>query len=336
MSVEARYWSISDEKVICHLCPHGCQLKPGETGFCRTRRNDNGSLITLAYGNPVAMNIDPVEKKPLYHFFPGSATFSLATRGCNLRCLNCQNHHISQSEPSQQTGPMLSPESIIQSAIENQCQSIAYTYTDPVVFFEYTTDIARKAKEAGLHNIIVSAGYILPQPLREWCSVIDAANIDLKCFDESICLKLNGIHLAPVLKTLKELKKAGVWLEITNLLIPGWTDNHEIIRKMCQWLIDNGFEDTPLHFSRFYPAYKLSHLPPTPIETIEWACETAKSSGIRYVYPGNVPGHKAEHTFCHACGKRLITRSGYNITANHIRNGCCEFCGMLIPGRFSA
>lgn len=334
MSVEAKYWTAEDGKVICHLCPHTCQLKPGETGICSTRRNENGRLITLAYGNPVALNIDPVEKKPLYHFFPGSKTYSLATRGCNLRCLNCQNYHISQSAPSNENGPMLSPEAIVQSAIDNHCQSIAYTYTDPVVFFEYATDIATKAKEAGLHNIIISAGYIMPQPLHEWCSVMDAANIDLKCFDESICLKLNGIHLAPVLKTLKELKKAGVWLEITNLLIPEWTDNIHIIKKMCQWLVENGFEDTPLHFSRFYPTYKLSNLPPTPVETIERACQTAKSAGIKYVYPGNVPGHEADHTYCHVCGRKLITRLGFSVTDNHISNGCCEYCGMLIPGRF--
>ena len=166
--------------------------------------------------------------------------------------------------------------------------------------------------------------------------MLPKSNIDLKCFDEAICLKLNGIHLAPVLKTLKELKKAGVWLEITNLLIPEWTDNLQIIQKMCQWLVENGFEDTPLHFSRFYPSYKLNNLPATPVETIERAYETAKSAGLRYVYPGNVPGHVNDNTHCHACGRRLINRMGYNVTANHIHNGCCEFCNMLIPGRFSS
>lgn len=317
------------------LCPHCCILNNGEKGICRTRKNEEGVMVTLAYGNPVAINIDPVEKKPLYHFFPGSKTFSFATRGCNLRCLNCQNHHISQTAPSSEEDIGLMPTDVVKSATLKHCTSISYTYTDPVVYFEYATDTAIKAREAGLYNIIVSAGYIMPEPIKEWCRCMDAANIDLKCFDELICQKLNGIHLAPVLKTITGLLKAGVWLEITNLLIPKWTDNPETIKKMCQWLFENGFKDTPLHFSRFFPTYKLNDLPATPVQTIERACDIAKAEGLSFVYPGNLPGHYADNTFCPSCGNKIIERDGYNITSYNIENGWCKFCKTIIPGRYS-
>lgn len=334
MSFEARYWKSVDDFVICQLCPHACRLKPNETGKCKTRKNEKGKLVTMAYGNPVALNIDPIEKKPLYHFFPGSQTFSLATCGCNLQCLNCQNYHISQSAPSNIGEQLIMPADLVKLAIEKSCHSLSYTYTDPVVYFEYATDTAIKAKEAGLKNIIVSAGYISPQPLMEWCSYMDAANIDLKGFDDSTYQKLNGIHLSPVLKTLIELKEAGVWLEITNLLIPEWTDNPNTTEKMCMWLIENGFEETPLHFSRFFPTYKLKNLAPTPIKTIENACEIAKAAGIKFVYPGNLPGHEADNTWCPSCNEKIIGRNGFDVTAYNLVNGCCRFCGTKIPGRF--
>lgn len=334
MQIEPRYWELIDEYVVCRLCPHICRLLHGETGKCKTRRNENGKLVTLAYGNPVAINIDPIEKKPLYHFYPGTRTFSLATRGCNLTCLNCQNFDISQSAPSDHDYHHQVPADVVKTAMDKNCESISYTYTDPVVYFEYATDIAIKAKENGLHNIIVSAGYIMPQPLKEWTLLMDAANIDIKVFDDTICQKLNGIRLAPVLKSLQALQKAGVWLEITNLLIPGWTDNLQIIEKMCHWLVENGFSDTPLHFSRFFPTYKLANTLPTPIVAVEKAYEIAQLAGLKYVYPGNVPGHEAENTLCPACNKKVIERQGYYVRTYDLMNGCCRFCGFTIPGRF--
>jgi len=334
MPVEARYWKSVKGILVCQLCPHACALKPEETGLCRIRRNVQGKLVTLAYGNPIALSIDPIEKKPLYHFNPGSQSFSMATMGCNLRCLNCQNYNISQNAPLDDENHNMAPSELVKSAILKHCHSISYTYTDPVIYYEYATDIAIKAKEAGLQNVIVSAGYISPQPLKEWCNLMDAANIDLKVFDDSILQKLNGIRLAPVLKTLTALKSAGVWLEITNLLIPGWTDNFNTIEKMCQWLVDNGFADTPLHFSRFYPTYKLLDVPPTSLSTIEKACEIARSAGLNYVYSGNITGHETENTYCPSCKNTLIERQGYTLTGYHLENGFCRFCGLKIPGQF--
>ncbi len=334
MSFPTKYWKPVNESVKCLICPHCCVLKPGESGLCRTHRNENGKLVTLAYGNPVALNIDPIEKKPLYHFFPGSKTFSFSTRGCNLRCLNCQNYHISQAAPSNEDAYLLEPVSLVKSAIEQHCASISYTYTDPVAFFEYATETAQKSKEAGLLNVIVSAGYIRPKPLQEWCSCMDAANIDLKVFDDGIYQKLNGVRLKPMLKTLNQLKKANVWLEITNLLIPGWTDSLSTIEKMCIWLVRNGFQDTPVHFSRFYPTYKLKDVPPTPVRTIEMAYEIAKSTGINYVYSGNLPGHDADNTYCPYCKEKIIERNGFNISSINLKNNCCKYCGHSIAGRF--
>lgn len=335
MSFPAKYWKSVNESVKCLLCPHVCVLKPGESGICRTRRNENGKLVTLAYGNPVALNIDPIEKKPLYHFIPGSKTFSISTRGCNLRCLNCQNYHISQAAPSNEDAYLLEPASLVKSAMEQHCASISYTYTDPVAFFEYATETAQKAKDAGLLNVIVSAGYIMPKPLKEWCFYMDAANIDLKVFDDTIYQKLNGIRLKPVLNTLNQLKKYNIWIEITNLLIPGWTDSFSTIEKMCIWLVSNGFKDTPLHFSRFFPTYNLKDVPPTPVSTIEMACELAKAIGINYVYPGNLPGHEADNTYCPACKEKIIERNGFNFSSIHLNSNCCKYCGYTIAGIFN-
>jgi pyruvate formate lyase activating enzyme len=334
MQHPARFWKEVAGGVVCQLCPHACQLIPGETGLCRTRINEGGVLMTLAHGNPVALHVDPVEKKPLYHFFPGSRTFSMATRGCNLRCLNCQNYTISQTSPSLEDCQSSLPDDLVFLAQQNHCHSISFTYTDPVAFYEYATDTAWKARDAGLHNILVSAGYISPKPLAEWCRVMDAANIDLKVFDDAISRKLNGIRLAPVLKSLVALKRANVWLEITNLLIPGWTDSPETIEKMCLWLVENGFSDTPFHFSRFYPTHKLQDTPQTPLATIEMACDIARSTGILFVYSGNVPGHDSDNTFCPACNKKIIERQGYTLSGYHLKNGCCGYCGKLISGRF--
>ena len=330
--IPARYAISTPRGIRCQLCPNKCTIKEGERGDCRTRINRNGELITLAYGNPCAVHIDPIEKKPLNHFLPGTTSFSIATGGCNLACLNCQNWQISQKAPDEVGAVDMMPGSVVSAAKAQGCPSIAYTYTEPIVFYEYTNDTAKIAHEKGLRNVIVSAGYIGERPLREWCKNIDAANIDLKSFSDEIYQRLNAGSLQPVLNTLKVLKEEGVWLEITNLIVPQWTDDPEMIKRMCGWLVDNGFEDNPLHFSRFTPMYKLNRLPATPPEILEKAHEIAIEAGMKYVYIGNVPGHEAQDTYCPACRKKIIDRSGFRIRENHIVDGHCGFCGEPIAG----
>ena len=331
---EARYYTpLADKKVKCDLCPHNCVLKDGQTGICRTRRNENGKLYTLAYANPCAINLDPVEKKPLFHFLPGHTTLSIATAGCNLRCLHCQNATISQVSPEEVVNMPYDPIDVVKVAKKNNILSISYTYTEPIVFYEYVLDTAKLARKNGLKNIIVSAGYINPEPLQELSQYIDAANIDLKSFDDNHYRKVNSARLEPVLQTLKILKQNNVWLEITNLIIPGYNDSDENFEKMTQWLAQNGFADTPLHFSRFYPTYKLNDAPPTPVETIERAVEIARKNGILYVYGGNIAGHNSENTYCPQCGKVLIERTGFISTIKKtFKDGKCTKCGKEIAG----
>ncbi len=330
--VPAKYYLKTPRGVRCQLCPNRCDIKEGERGDCRTRINIAGELYTLAYGNPCAVHIDPIEKKPLYHFLPGTHSLSIATAGCNLACLNCQNWQISQKKPDEVETVELMPGQVAALAISKECSSVAYTYTDPIVFYEYVMDSAIAVHEPGLKNVIVSAGYIEEQPLREWCRYIDAANIDLKSFSDEIYQTLSAGTLKPVLNTLKVLKEEGVWLEITNLIVPQWTDDPEMIKRMCGWLAHNGFEDTPLHFSRFTPTYKLDRLPATPLEILDKARNMALEAGIKYVYTGNVAGHEGTDTYCPSCKKKLIDRSGFRLVTNHISNGKCEFCGETIAG----
>jgi pyruvate formate lyase activating enzyme len=333
MTIEAKYYQkLKNKTVKCTLCPHECILNIGKFGICKTRQNIDGQLVSYAFANPVAINIDPVEKKPLHHFLPGTKTFSIATAGCNLRCKHCQNASISQVTPLDTDNYNLPPDKVVEMAIEHGCKSISYTYTDPVVFYEYTIETAKIAKQKGLKNIIVSAGYINPEPLKELIQYIDAANIDLKSFNELNYKKINGASLQPVLNTLKILKQQGVWLEITNLLIPTINDDEETIDNMCNWLISNGFEDTPLHFSKFYPTYKMLDILPTPIDTIRKAISIAQKNGIKYIISGNFYGDKYENTFCPNCGKIIIERKGYNIGKIKITNNKCNFCGEKIPG----
>ena len=330
---EAKYYETLDgDKVKCTLCPHECILKEGQTGICRTRKNIKGILYTLAYGNPVAVHIDPIEKKPLTHFYPRSKAFSIATAGCNLSCKNCQNWEISQASPLDLPSYNLSPEEIVELAQKNNCKSIAYTYTDPVAFYEYTLDTAKIARQKGIKNVLISAGFINPEPLEELAPYIDAANIDLKSFDDKIYKRLNAGRLQPVLDTLKILKKHGVWLEITNLIIPDWNDSEEMLEKMCHWLVENGFENYPLHFSRFHPTYKLPDTPSTPVSTLEKAIEIAKQKGIKYPLIGNVWGHKYESTFCPVCGNPVIERIGFEVKKINISQGKCVFCNTKIDG----
>ncbi len=321
--------------VMCRICPNECILSEGEVSACRNRKVKNSKLYTMAYGNPCSVNIDPVEKKPLYHFLPGSKAFSIATAGCNLACLNCQNWTISQTGPDKTRNFSLMPENVVSEAVRNKSASIAYTYSEPTTFYEYTLDTAIIARKAGVKNIVKSNGYINPEPLKMLCAHIDAANIDLKSFSETTYLRLSGGRLQPVLDSLKIYRDSGVWLEITNLVIPGWTDKIDEIGRMCRWLSENGFSDTPLHFSRFHPTHKLQQLPSTPVELLNKAVKTALSEGIRYVYTGNVPGSEVSDTKCASCGTILVSREGYTITDIRIKNGRCSKCGHDIPGVWS-
>jgi pyruvate formate lyase activating enzyme len=328
----AMYQQETARGIMCMICPNECVLSEGELSKCNNRKVYNSKLYTLAYGNPCSVNVDPVEKKPLYHFLPGSRAYSIATAGCNLVCLNCQNWTISQTSPDKTRNFDLMPDKVVEECINSNCSSIAYTYSEPTTFYEYVYETALLAKEAGIKNIIKSNGYINGEPLKKLCSVIDGANIDLKAFNETTYLKLSGGKLQPVLNSLSLYKEMGIWLEITNLIIPGWTDNMDEIRNMCSWLSNNGFRDTPLHFSRFFPLHKLEQLPPTPVETLYNAAHIAKNEGIKYVYIGNVPGNNMSNTICPSCNSKVMERAGYRIASNAISQGKCKKCGQTIDG----
>jgi len=334
-SRKALFYTPTAKGIKCLICPNECQIKPGENGECRTRLHYEGELYTIAYGNPCAVHIDPIEKKPLNHFLPQSQAFSIATAGCNLACLNCQNWEISQSGPRETHNQDLMPEKVVETCMAYKCQSIAYTYSDPVAFYEYTLDTAKIASVKGIKNVLHSAGYIKKEPLRELAGFIDAANIDLKSFRNDIYEMLNAGTLQPVLDTLIYLKDNGVWLEITNLVIPDWTDDFDMIRQMCDWLAENGFTDCPLHFTRFHPLYKLAQLPATPAETLIKARKIAMDAGLNYVYIGNIPGTDAQNTICPKCKRLLIERRGFVVTTNNLLNGKCAGCGNPIAGVWS-
>jgi len=318
--------------IMCRICPNECVLKEGELSKCNNRIVHDSKLYTMAFGDPCTVNVDPVEKKPLYHFLPGSKAFSIATAGCNLVCLNCQNWTISQTSPDKTRNLDMMPDLVIEECVKNGCSSIAYTYSEPVTFYEYVFETATIARKSGIKNIFKSNGYINTEPLKKICSVIDAANIDLKAFSESTYLKLTGGKLQPVLDSLRTFKDMGVWLEITNLVVPDWTDNLDDIGKMCKWLSENGFKNTPLHFSRFYPLHKLEQLPPTPVEILNSAYRIATGEGLKYVYTGNAPGNEISDTKCPSCNTTLLVRQGYRIAANNITEGKCSKCGTKIDG----
>jgi len=326
------YQKLSKKKVICGICPNRCVLAPGDRSVCRSKVNQDGILYSLTYGNPCAVNIDPIEKKPLFHFWPTSSAFSVATTGCNFRCLNCQNWEISQAKPDEVRQYELFPAEAVTSARKSDSASIAYTYSEAITFFEYMLETARLAKAKGIHNLLISNGYINKKPLLELCKVLDAANINLKAFSNEIYKKLNGGRLKPVLNALKTMHANDVHLEITNLLVPGYTDNEEMAKRMCGWILENLGPDYPLHFLRFFPRYKLDRLAPTPVSTLVHFRNLALQEGIRYVYIGNVPGHKAAHTYCHNCHKLLVERQGFFIPLINLKGNKCKFCNTIIPG----
>ena len=332
--MKARYFEeITDIKAIkCLLCPNSCVLKEGQSGICRTRFVDTGVLYTQAYGNPVAVHLDPIEKKPLYHFLPASKVLSFGTAGCNFRCLNCQNADISQVAPDDVHALDFSPEKLIQTAVDIHSNCIAFTYTEPTVFYEYMFDTAALAKKHGLKTIMISNGFINEAPLKDLLSVMDAFNIDLKAFDNDTYRKLCGGQLNPVLNTLKTIKNAGKWLEITNLMVTGYTDKEAAFSNMVSWLVDNGCSEIPLHISRFFPAYQLMDSEPTSINVMEKCYQIAIDRGIKFVYTGNLRTEAHENTLCPECGNLLVRREGYTTTVVGLNDHSCAKCGHIIPG----
>jgi pyruvate formate lyase activating enzyme len=313
-------------KVACLVCPNHCELSPGDRSVCRSKVNLGGKLYSIAYGNPCSATIDPIEKKPLFHFRPRTRAFSIAAAGCNLRCLNCQNWEISQSRPEDVSTSELFPPEVIKAARASGSTSIAYTFSEPISFYEYLFDTASLARRNGIANLMITNGYINTEPLLKLCTVLDGANVNLKSFDDDIYRRLNGGRLDPVLSTVKTLHERGIHFEITNLLVPGYTDNEDMVKRMCSWILKNVGPDHPLHFLRFFPKYKLDRLPPTPISTLTRFREIAMKEGIRYVYVGNIPEHEGNNTFCHSCGRLLIERKGYFIPTYNLEGSRCKFC----------
>jgi len=321
-------------KVKCLLCPRECELGNGDRGNCLARMNVGGKLQTLVYGKPCAVHVDPIEKKPLFHYLPASSSFSIATAGCNLHCMYCQNWEISQREPENTRNIDLLPEEVVSQAIDANCRTIAYTYSEPVTFFEYAQDTARLAHKNGLLNVWVTAAYINPGPLKEAVTFVDAANIDLKGITDKFYRTVCDGTLGPVLNAIKTMKRSGVWVELTNLVVPTYNDTREDFSMLCDWVVENVGRDVPVHFSRFWPTYQLKNLPPTPEEVLTRAREIAMSKGINYVYVGNVPGHDGNNTYCPSCKNIVIKRRGYMILEYNMIGGKCKFCNNVIPGRW--
>lgn len=325
------YEKLSGGIVQCNLCPNRCILSKGQIGLCKARKNIEGELYSMTYGRLSSVHVDPIEKKPFFHVLPGSKAFSIAGTGCNLRCNFCQNWQISQVFPGDVQTKEATPEEVVEAAIQSGAESIAFTYNEPTVFYEYMFDVAKLAKDKGLKTVVVSAGYINPEPLKELLPYIDAYKVDLKAFKDSFYQKLTGGRLEPVLETIKIIEQSGTWLEIVNLLIPGENDSEEEIRGMAKWIKENLGDEVPLHFSRFHPMYKLQNLPPTPNETVIRAREIAMEEGLKYVYTGNVVYPKGESTYCPESGEIAVGRKGYFITSNNLQNGQCP-TGEQIPG----
>ena len=323
---------LKDQAIQCTLCPHECEVEAGERGICGVRENTGGKYYSLVYGNPCAVNIDPIEKKPFYHVLPTTRSFSIATAGCNLDCKFCQNWEISQARPEETYNYTLSSEQIVSSAMQYECASIASTYVEPTIFIEYMIDIGKLTRHYPLLKVMHSNGFINETPLDDLCKVLDAACIDLKGFTEEYYRDMTEGHLQPVLHTIKRLRKNGVHTELVNLVVPGKNDQMDQVKAMCQWIYKELGPDVPLHFSRFYPQYKLKSVQPTSIAVLEKVHEVAIKGGLNYVYLGNIPEHPSAHTYCPKCKKMLIKRVGYTTTVEGLKEGRCQYCGQPIPG----
>lgn len=328
---EALYYNkLKDSSVQCLLCPKKCFIADGNYGFCHARKNIKGKLYSMVYGNASSVCIDPIEKKPLFHFLPGSSSLSIGTFGCNLACRHCQNWTISRATPPE-AFEEVSPELLVEKAIDSGCESISYTYNEPTIFYEYVLDTAKLAKKKKIKNVIVTNGFINQTPLKEQSRYIDAANVDLKAFNEKFYKEVCFAELKPVLETLKFLSKTKVWFEITNLIIPTKNDDFEEIRKMCEWIKEELGTNYPLHFSAFYPCYKMMNVPPTPSETLIKARKIALDVGLKHVYTGNIADIDGSTTYCPKCKKPMIKRINFSVTQNNLKNKRCS-CGYKLAG----
>jgi pyruvate formate lyase activating enzyme len=328
------YQKRSDNKIECGLCRHRCVIPDGGRGICCVRENREGVLYTRVYGKPCTWHVDPIEKKPLYHFFPGSTAFSIATAGCNFRCLHCQNHEISQlpRDENRIEGHPMDPQEVVDAARNAGCRSISYTYTEPTIFYEYAFDIAKLAKSAGIANNFVTNGYIEEEPLAAISPFLDAANIDLKGFSDAFYKKVCGARLEGVLASIKKHRSLGVWVELTTLIIPGYNDSDGELTDIARFIAEEVGVHTPWHVSAFYPTYRLTDSGSTPPETLIRAREIGLAAGLRYVYTGNIPGIGGEHTYCYNCKKPVIERWGFTVTGRAVKDGSCAFCGATIDG----
>lgn len=325
------YESLAGGLVHCQLCPNSCRLPEGQIGVCRVRKNIGGRLYSLSYGQIASVHVDPIEKKPFFHVLPGRTAFSLATPGCNMRCLFCQNWEISQAFPWEVQTTATTPEEVVNAALRSGAQAIAFTYSEPTIFYEYMLDIAKLAKAKGLKTLVVSNGYIEPGPLKALLPFIDAYKVDFKAFDPEFYTQLTGGSLEPVLRTMKIIREQGVWLEIVNLLVTGQNDSEEAVRELARWVKENLGDEVPLHFSRFHPMHKLQNLPPTPVERVLRAREIALEEGLKYVYAGNIPDSPGDSTYSPRTGQVVIERTGFYVVRNTLTNGIAPD-GTPIPG----
>ena len=331
--VEARYYEkLPHRKIKCVLCPRECVIDDLERGYCGVRENRGGTYYTLVHSRPCSAHIDPIEKKPLFHFLPASQAFSIATVGCNVECKFCQNWQISQVRPEQIDNYEMPPETVAQYSFQKKCKSIAYTYTEPVIFTEYMYDCAVAGHELGVKSVMISNGYIKEEPMRDLCRVLDAVKIDLKAFTEKFYRDLVAGELKPVLDTLVLLREMNVWTEIVYLVIPTHNDDSKELKQMCKWIVKELGPDVPLHFTRFYPQYRMKNLPPTSVSTLEMARDIALEAGVNFCYVGNVPRHAGENTYCPNCNEVIIKRMGYHIIEKNLSGSKCKKCGHKIPG----
>lgn len=331
------YEKLENSAVECHLCNHRCTIKDGKRGICKVRKNKEGTLVSLVYGKLVAINIDPIEKKPLFHFHPGSRSLSIATCGCNFRCRFCQNADIAQVTDADRYGfanKIKSPERVVETAVDNQCKSISYTYTEPTVFFEFAYDTARLASEKGLKNVFVTNGYMSSEALEMISPYLDAANVDLKAYTDRFYKDQCSARLEPVKQTLILMKQKGVFVEVTTLVIPGLNDDPEELGHIANFIAHELGNETPWHVSRFHPTHKLMDRGPTPVETLKRARDIGLNAGLKYVYTGNIPGRGGEDTICPGCGETVIERAGFQVAATALNNGKCNFCNARIDGVF--